>query len=191
MIDWENLIEETEDLKREFFQTKREVLSQAIKKIEQALSQEKKVIVFGNGGSAAQAQHFAAELVNKYFKKRKALPALALTTDSSVLTSIGNDISFDEIFSRQIEALGNKSDVAIGISTSGNSPNVIKGIQKAREKGLLTVGLTGDKGGELASKVDVLIDVPSTVTPRIQEIHLLVLHLIAEELEKGISESSS
>jgi D-sedoheptulose 7-phosphate isomerase len=145
-----------------------------------------KIIIFGNGGSASQAQHFAAELVNKFLLVRRPLPALSLTTDTSILTSIGNDVSFNEIFSKQIEALGKKGDIALGISTSGNSLNVIQGIQKAREKKIFTIGLTGEGGGKLAEYVDLLIDVPSKSTPRIQEIHLMVLHIIAEELEKNL-----
>ncbi len=185
MVDWERFLKETEVLKISFFKTKKELVEKAVKKMEDSLKVGCKIIIFGNGGSAAQAQHFAAELVNKFLLIRKPLPALALTTDTSILTSIGNDVSFNEIFSKQIEALGKKDDIAFGISTSGNSLNVIQGIKKAQEKGLFTIGLTGERGGKLADHVELLIDVPSKNTPRIQEIHLMVLHIIAEELEKA------
>lgn len=147
----------------------------------------RKIILFGNGGSAAQCQHFAAELVNRYLKERPALPALSLTTDTSALTSIGNDSSFDQVFSRQMEALGQRGDVALGISTSGNSPNVMGGLQTARQRGLTTAALTGKGGGKMASLPDFLLDVPSEHTPRIQEIHFIVLHLLAQEIEEKLN----
>ena len=150
-----------------------------------------KILVFGNGGSAAEAQHFAAELVNKFLKERRALPAISLTTDTSAITSIGNDRSFDRIFSRQIEALGRKGDVAIALSTSGNSPNIIEGLKAAKTIGMVTIALTGEGGGKLAetpgAAPDYLLDVPSKSTPRIQEVHLVVLHIIAEEIESKCS----
>ncbi|MBS3820019.1 D-sedoheptulose 7-phosphate isomerase [bacterium] len=149
----------------------------------------KKIILFGNGGSAAQCQHFAAELVNKFLKKRAAIPALSLTTDASALTSIGNDSSFDQVFSRQVEALGQEGDVALGISTSGNSPNVMEGLQTARHRGLTTAALTGKGGGKMAALPDFLLDVPSEKTPRIQELHLVILHLLAQEIEEKLSKS--
>ncbi len=145
-----------------------------------------KILVFGNGGSAAQAQHFAAELVNRFLKERPALPAISLTTDTSALTSISNDISFDLVFSRQIEALGQTGDIALGLSTSGNSPNVIEAINAAKKKGMLTVVLTGRGGGKLSSLPDYLLDVPSESVPRIQEAHLFVLHLWAQMIEKDL-----
>lgn len=168
----------------EFFSKKSAIIREIIDIIAGRLGEGKKILIFGNGGSAAEAQHFAAELVNKFLKVRRALPALALTTDTSALTSIGNDSSFDFVFSRQVEALGEKGDVALGLSTSGNSANVIEALKEARKKGLVTLALTGKGGGKLAGIPDYLLDVPSTSTPRIQEIHLLLLHLLAEELEK-------
>ena len=186
MINWEAFLKEIEILRNSFFKNRSKVIEETIKIMERAIKNGGKIIVFGNGGSAAQAQHFAAELVNKFLIVRKPLPALSLTTDTSILTSVGNDISFNEIFSKQIEALGKRSDVALGISTSGDSLNVIKGIKKAKEKKIYTIGLTGEGGGKMAEYVDLLIDVPSKSTPRIQEIHLMVLHLIAEELEKNL-----
>jgi D-sedoheptulose 7-phosphate isomerase len=142
-----------------------------------------KILVFGNGGSASQAQHFASELVNRFLRERPALAALALTTDTSALTSIANDADYEQVFSRQVEALGSPGDVALGLSTSGNSPNVLKALGKAKEMGLVTVALTGRAGGLLVDLADYLLDVPSDATPRIQEIHLLLLHLMAEDLE--------
>ncbi len=153
---------------------------QAAEALAQALAAGKKVLVFGNGGSAADAQHLAAELVNRFLLERPALPAVALTTDTSVLTSIANDYHFDEVFARQVKGLGNKGDVAIGISTSGRSPNVIKGLAAARSREMFTIGLTGRQGGEMASLCDVVINAPSDHTPNIQEVHIFCLHLICE-----------
>lgn len=164
-----------------------DALEGAISATVKALKAGGKVLVFGNGGSAAEAQHFAAELVNRFMRERRAIPAIALTTDTSALTAIANDRSFDRIFSRQIEALGEKGDVAIALSTSGNSPNIIEGLKAARAKGMLTIALTGEGAGKLASAPgaapDYPISVPSKSTPRIQEIHLLLLHIMAEEIE--------
>jgi len=137
-----------------------------------------KLLVFGNGGSAADAQHIAAEFVNRFRIDRRPLPAIALTTDSSILTSIGNDFSFDDIFVKQIHALGRKEDVALGISTSGNSPNVVNAIKAAREIGMQTAALTGGNGGKLASEADLVLNVPSDQTPHIQETHIWIEHMI-------------
>ncbi|HCC54387.1 MAG TPA: phosphoheptose isomerase, partial [Desulfobulbaceae bacterium] len=137
-----------------------------------------KLMIFGNGGSAADAQHMAAEFVNRFMIDRPPLAAIALTTDSSILTSIGNDFSFDDIFSKQILALGKEGDLALGISTSGNSPNVIKAVEAARSLGLQTAVLTGKDGGRLIGLADLTINVPSQVTPAIQEAHLWVEHLL-------------
>jgi D-sedoheptulose 7-phosphate isomerase len=172
----------------EFFRAKGGVVEAVVSAIVKSLKAGGKILLFGNGGSAAEAQHFAAELVNKFLKERPALPAISLTTDTSTITSIGNDMSFDQIFSRQIEALGRKGDVAIALSTSGNSPNIIEGLKAAKKIGMVTIALTGEGGGKLAATPgaapDYLIDVPSTSTPRIQEVHLVVLHFVAEEIEK-------
>jgi D-sedoheptulose 7-phosphate isomerase len=146
----------------------------------------KKVLLFGNGGSAADAQHIAAEFVGRFAFDRAALPALALSVNTSCVTAIGNDYGFDLVFSRQLEALANSGDVAIGISTSGNSPNVLRAIATARKMGLHTVGLTGLKGNNLASAVDHCIMAPSNETPRIQECHCLIGHIISELVEKAI-----
>ena len=142
-----------------------------------------KVILFGNGGSAADAQHLAAEFVGRFGFDRPALPALALNVNSSAITAIGNDYGFDLVFSRQIEALARDGDVAIGISTSGQSPNVIQAMSTSKNMGLHTVGLTGSGGARLKDMVDHCICVPSTETPRIQECHILIVHIIAELVE--------
>ncbi|MHB8094851.1 MAG: SIS domain-containing protein [Candidatus Aminicenantales bacterium] len=177
-------IDELKALLDALIEKKSAVIDQAVEAIAGALETGHKVLIFGNGGSAAEAQHFAAELVNKFMKERKGLPAIALTTDTAALTSIANDMKYDRIFSRQVEALGTKGDAAIGLSTSGNSPNVVEGIREARERGLVTVVLTGAGGGKLAGLADVLLDVPSKSTPRIQEAHLLLLHILAAEIDK-------
>jgi len=146
-----------------------------------------KLLLFGNGGSAADAQHLAAEFVNRFLINRRPLPALALTTDSSVLTSIGNDFGYDLVFVKQIEALGKPEDLALGISTSGNSPNVVKAMQAARKIGMKTVALTGGTvrpGGDLAAVCDLVLNVPSDATPHIQETHLWLEHTICEIVEK-------
>lgn len=145
-----------------------------------------KLLLFGNGGSAADAQHIAAELIVRYKADRAPISALALTTDSSALTACGNDMGFDALFERQIEGLGRKGDVAIGISTSGNSPNVLRGLDRARAMGLQTVGLTGGTGGKMAALCDALIVVPSPVTARIQEMHIMIGHVLCKALERSL-----
>ena len=137
----------------------------------------------GNGGSAAQCQHIADEFINKYKKQRKALPAISLTTDTSNLTAIGNDINFNAIFSKQIEALGNEGDLLFALSTSGNSKNVLQAIDEAKKKGMKIIGLTGESGGEMADKCDILLNVPSKDTGRIQESHITILHIICDIVE--------
>ena len=146
-----------------------------------------KLLIFGNGGSAADAQHLAAEFVNRFLINRRPLPALALTTDSSVLTSIGNDFSFDQVFVKQVQALGRPEDLALGISTSGTSANVVKGMQAAREIGMRTAALTGGTvrpGGDLATLCDLVLNVPADATPHIQETHLWIEHVLCEIVEK-------
>ena len=146
--------------------------------IAKVLQNEGKLMLFGNGGSAADAQHLAAEFVNRFQIERPPLPALALTTDSSIITSIANDRDFSEVFVRQIKALGRSGDVAMGISTSGRSINVIKGLQTARKMGLFTIGLVGGDGRAMSEAVDVAISVPSTSTPHVQEVHIITGHLL-------------
>lgn len=163
------------------------VIEEAVKVITKSLHAGGKILIFGNGGSAADSQHIAAEFIGRFVKERRALPAIALTTDTSALTALGNDYSFDIVFSRQIEALGKKGDVAIGISTSGNSKNVLEGIQKAKDLGLVTITLTGNDGGKLAPLSDLKLIVPSKVTARIQESHILMAHTICELVEEQFS----
>ena len=179
-------IEETETVKRQFLQEGLTQLTSIIKLIADALENGNKLLLFGNGGSAAQAQHLAAEFVNRFFMDRPPLPAMALSTDTSILTSIGNDYSFSEIFSKQIVALGREGDVAIGISTSGNSANVIRAIEVAKEMGLETVALTGNDGGDLAKVANHSLIVPSSNTPCIQEVHMAVVHILCEMVEAQI-----
>lgn len=145
-----------------------------------------KALFFGNGGSAADAQHLAAEFVGRYLVERRPLPALALSANSSAVTAIGNDYGYDQVFARQLQALAGTGDVAVAISTSGNSPSVIEGVRCARRMGLFTVGLTGVTGGRLNGLVDVLIAVPSKETPRIQECHILTGHALCDTVERAI-----
>jgi D-sedoheptulose 7-phosphate isomerase len=145
-----------------------------------------KVVLCGNGGSAADAQHLAAELVGRFMMNRPALPAIALTTNTSILTAIGNDYSYDEVFKRQVEAWVTVNDVVIGISTSGNSPNIIAALKAAKAKGAVTIGFTGGSGGQLAKAADVALIVPSSVTPHIQEAHITIGHIIFILVEKEI-----
>jgi D-sedoheptulose 7-phosphate isomerase len=152
----------------------------------EALKQGKKALLFGNGGSAADAQHIAAELVGRFAFDRPALPALALSVNSSCVTAIGNDYGFDQVFSRQLEALARPGDIAIGISTSGNSLNVQNAMSTAKKLRLQTVALTGRTGGNLKNMVDHCICVPSDETPRIQECHILIGHIISELVEREI-----
>src|ERR1022692_2117281 len=162
----------------------------AVSKVSQivvrAVDEGNKLFLLGNGGSAADAQHIAAEFVGRFAFNRPALPALALSVNTSCVTAIGNDYGFDQVFSRQIEALGRPGDVAIGISTSGNSQNVLCGISVAKKMGLHTAGLTGHGGGKLKSVADYCICVPSDQTPRIQECHILTGHIISELVEESI-----
>ncbi len=151
-----------------------------------AYRQGNRVLLAGNGGSAADAQHIAAEFVGRYAFDRTGLPAIAFTTDTSMLTAIANDYGFDQIFRRQLEANGSKDDVFIGISTSGNSANVVAALQRARELDIITVGLTGQGGGEMQSLCDYCLQVPSTSTPRIQESHIMLGHIICDLVEETL-----
>ncbi len=148
--------------------------------IKAALANGNKVLFCGNGGSAADSQHLAAEFVGRFQKERKGLPAIALTVDTSILTAVGNDYGFDKVFVRQVEALGNKGDVLIGSSTSGNSPNVIEAVKLAKEKGIYCVGMTAAGGGKMAELCDECIAVPAKITARAQEMHILIGHILCE-----------
>ncbi len=151
----------------------------------------RKVLVCGNGGSAADAQHFAAELVGRFARERRAWPAIALTTDTSILTAVGNDYGFDRVFARQVEAHGQPGDVLVGISTSGGSPNVVAAVETARSRGLVTVGLTGRDGGALGRAVDVHVNVPSPSTARIQEVHTTLLHVLCDLVERELVDADA
>lgn len=152
----------------------------------EAVRNGNKIVFCGNGGSAADAQHLAAELVGRLVRDRRALPALALTTDSSALTAIGNDFGFDEVFARQVEGLGRSGDVLVAISTSGNSPNVIRAVEVAKPMGIYTVGFLGRNGGRLAPMVDLPIVVPAEETARIQEAHIFLGHVLCALIEQGL-----
>ena len=186
----ENIIlkrfKESVEVKTRFLKENLPKLLDMIKLISHAFEAGNKLFLFGNGGSAADAQHLAAELVNRYVMDRPPLPAIALTTDTSILTSISNDFSFNEIFAKQLKALGKEGDVAFGISTSGNSSNIIKAFEVAKEMRMKTVALTGNDGGAIAKMADISLIVPSTSTPRIQEVHILVGHILCEMVEHSL-----
>jgi D-sedoheptulose 7-phosphate isomerase len=158
----------------------------ALNLLEAAFREGRTLLVFGNGGSSADAQHLCAELVGRFLLDRRPLPAIALTTNQALLTAWSNDCRFDDIFARQVEGLGRRGDVAWGISTSGNSANVVNALQRARELGMRTIGLTGSGGGRMAEYCDVLMAVPLSETPRIQEVHLVTFHAICGALEQRL-----
>jgi D-sedoheptulose 7-phosphate isomerase len=162
----------------------------AAQQIGKALRAQGKVFFFGNGGSAADAQHLAAEFVGRYLKERPALPALALNANTSSLTAIGNDYGFEHVFARQLQALGCSGDVAVGITTSGNSPNVIEALKIAKSKSIFSIAMTGDSGGIASTLADIAICIPSDQTPRIQECHILVGHIICEIVEQELYSST-
>lgn len=151
-----------------------------------SLKMGNKILIAGNGGSAADAQHFAAELVGRFMKERKGLPAIALTTDTSILTSVANDYSYENVFGRQVEAIGKEGDVFIGFSTSGNSKSVLNAVIKAKENGMVTIGFLGKDGGKMLLVCDETVLIPNNVTARVQEIHEMVIHLMCEEIENRI-----
>jgi D-sedoheptulose 7-phosphate isomerase len=183
----ENIIskrfKESGEVKARFLKENLSKMLEVIKLVSQSFEGGSKLLLFGNGGSAADAQHIAAEFVNRYIIDRPPLPAIALTTDTSILTSVSNDSSFNEIFSKQIKALGKEGDVAVGISTSGNSQNIVKAFEVAKEMGIKTIALTGNDGGTTAKIADVSLVVPSGSTPRIQETHILIGHILCEMVE--------
>jgi D-sedoheptulose 7-phosphate isomerase len=185
--------ERIKDILLESIQVKEEILRNQVESICEisqlmidCLKKDGKVIVFGNGGSASDSQHIAAELVGRFKKDRSALAALALTVNTSILTSLANDYGYDVVFSRQVEALGKKNDVVLGISTSGKAKSVALGIKQARKMGIKTVALTGGDGGEIVKLADVSLLVPSKVTARIQEAHITIAHIICEMIEQEL-----
>jgi D-sedoheptulose 7-phosphate isomerase len=173
------MLKEGADLRLQMIETMTGGILEAAQAIAHAFKTGRKVLLFGNGGSAADSQHIAAEFMNRFQIERPPLPAIALTTDTSILTSISNDYAFDEVFSKQIKALGRKGDIAIGISTSGNSANVLKAVRVARKMGMVTIALTAE-GGKLASNVDIALAIPSRSTPRIQESHIAIGHILCD-----------
>ena len=177
------LAEESLDAKRRFFEHSTADVARAAEMIIAAMRAGGKLLIFGNGGSAADAQHIAAELAFKMGRERQALPAIALTTDTSLLTAISNDRHFDYVFARQIQAIGRQGDVALAISTSGNSPNVIQAVEQARAMGISTIGLLGCAGGRMADLVDLPLIVSHNDTPRIQEVHIAISHIICQLIE--------
>jgi len=174
------------DVKYRFFAEHANDVARAALILIEAIRAGKKILLFGNGGSAADAQHIAAEFVNRYQMERPGLAAIALTTDTSILTSIANDTAFQEVFSRQIEALGQEGDVAVAITTSGTSPNIIRGVEAARQRGLRTIGLLGKDGGAVKELVELPIIVPSPSTSRIQEVHITIGHIVCELVEQSL-----
>lgn len=179
----EEIFEESIQVKRAALRQNKEAMLAVVNMLTAALKKGRKIIFFGNGGSAADSQHIAAEFIGRFQKERRALAAIALTTDTSVLTALGNDYGFNILFSRQIEGIGQKGDVAFGISTSGNSVNVIEGVKKARRMGLKTISMTGNSGGKLARLTDISLIVPAKNTARIQESHICMAHAICELVE--------
>ena len=176
--------DESLEVKRRFAEQNINLIEEVAVLVAKRLSNGSKLILFGNGGSSTDASHIAAEFVNRFKMERPALPALALNTDMAVITSISNDYDFSEIYARQLKAFAQEGDVVIAISTSGNSPNVINGVDVAKKKNLITIGLTGHDGGELALKVDYVFKVPSADTPRIQETHITLGHILCQMIEE-------
>jgi D-sedoheptulose 7-phosphate isomerase len=184
---------------KDYLETSRAALADAIASVDEArveraiasmtasLSKDKPLLICGNGGSAADAMHIAGELVGRYLKERRGLKAIALSSDPAVLTAWSNDYGYDTVFARQVEALGEKGGVLLAISTSGNSKNVIAAAKAAKKKGMIVVGLTGKGGGKLGPEADILLDVPATQTPLIQQIHICLYHFICAEIEERIA----
>ena len=177
------ILEDSLAVKRDAIKENITLINTACRKLSECLQAGHKILIFGNGGSAADAQHIAAEFVNRFRIERPPLAAIALTTDTSALTAIGNDYHFDQVFSKQVQALGKKGDIAWGISTSGNSPNVVLALEAAKKMGIYTLGMTGT-GGKMASLVDLNFKVASDVTARIQETHITISHILCELVDR-------
>ena len=182
----DQFVSESLRVKTRFFEENKDAIGRTAETIAHGLRSGHKVLFFGNGGSAADAQHLAAELVGRFGPDRSPLAAMSLSTDTSILTAVGNDYGYENVFSRQIAALGQAGDTAIAISTSGNSPSIINGIDVARSKGLFTVGFTGETGGKMKDRVELLFRVPSRQTPRIQETHILLGHILCELIDRQL-----
>jgi D-sedoheptulose 7-phosphate isomerase len=179
------ILEDSIATKRDCIETNIDTISRTVDMLAACFTAGCKILIFGNGGSAADAQHLAAEFVNRFQIERPPLPAIALTTDTSILTSISNDYHFADVFAKQVEALGRKNDIAWGISTSGNSANVVKAVKSARKLGMATIGMTG-RGGELAGCADLVFTVPSDIAARIQESHITLGHILCDLLERKL-----
>lgn len=178
-----NILEDSLKTKEKSVRQNLKTIISAADRIAECIVSRHKIMIFGNGGSAADAQHVAAEFINRFRVERRPLPAIALTTDTSIITSIGNDYDFKEIFSKQVQALGESGDIAIGISTSGNSPNVIRALETASNMDLITMGVTG-YGGKMRSMVDLALTVESENTARIQEVHITMFHILCELVDR-------
>jgi D-sedoheptulose 7-phosphate isomerase len=188
MEEIKRMIEDSIQAKEKMLEMHSQTIRQIAEQMCRVLENGGKILWCGNGGSAADAQHLSCELVSKFYVDRDALPSIALTTNTSILTAIANDYNFEVVFRRQVEALGRKGDLIVGISTSGNSKNVIEALKKAREIGMFTVGFTGSTGGAMKEFCDILLNVPSTDTPRIQEAHITAGHIICYLVEKHFAE---
>ncbi|HHD11532.1 MAG TPA: D-sedoheptulose 7-phosphate isomerase [Deltaproteobacteria bacterium] len=186
-----NKIEEAIEIKRRFFVENAERLIEAAELIAEVFRKGGKLLIVGNGGSAADAQHLAAEFVNRFEMERAPLPAIALTTDTSILTSVGNDYSFHEVFSKQVRALGRAGDMLLAISTSGNSENVLKALEQSKKMDIATIALTGKDGGRLKGMADITLVVEAESTPRIQEVHITACHILCELTEKMLFEGQN
>ncbi|MDP6647557.1 MAG: D-sedoheptulose 7-phosphate isomerase [Dehalococcoidales bacterium] len=182
-----NRLEENAQVQRTIARDKTHEIEEMVNLILTAYRSGGKVILFGNGGSAADAQHLAGELVGKFKLERQAFPAIALTTNTSILTALSNDYGYETVFGRQVEALATEKDVIVGLSTSGNSPNVIEAIKIAKARGAKTIGLTGGNGGRLAEVADLVLVVPSDNTPQIQEMHITIGHIVCELVESELA----
>ncbi len=180
-----DILEDSIKVKEKYISENIDLILKGAEMMAQCIASGHKILIFGNGGSAADAQHIAAEFVNRFRIERHPLPSIALTTDTSIITSIGNDYHFDEIFSKQIFALGQKDDIAIGISTSGNSPNVVKAFEVAKEKGLINFGV-GGSGGKIVGLSDIAFSVQSDVTARIQETHITLMHILCDLVDRKL-----
>ncbi len=169
-----------------FFEENYENLENIVSKMEATIKEGGKILIAGNGGSTADALHMSAELIGRFYKEREPIPAIALPSNPSILTEIGNDYDFRYVFKRQIEGLGKKGDIFIAISTSGNSKNIIEGLKVAKEMGIYTIGLSGESGGKMRDHTDICLCVPSLDTPRIQEVHIMIIHILCEFLEERL-----
>jgi len=169
-----------------FFEENYKKLENIVSKMEATIKEGGKILIAGNGGSTADALHMSAELIGRFYKEREPIPAIALPSNPSILTEIGNDYDFRYVFKRQIEGLGKKGDIFIAISTSGNSKNIIEGLKVAKEMGIYTIGLSGESGGKMRDHTDICLCVPSLDTPRIQEVHIMIIHILCEFLEERL-----